>query len=121
MNKRVLAAARDDRSFPSTLHGGRGVARGEDRIRGARLLKIKEEWLRTHPLCVRCMARTPPVYRPATELDHIVALTNGGLDFDVDGGENRQGLCDECHVEKTGEDMGYRPAVRIGLDGFPQE
>jgi 5-methylcytosine-specific restriction endonuclease McrA len=74
-----------------------------------------------HPLCVRCQRKDPPRVSAATQLDHIVALANGGKDFDEDQGTNRQGLCDSCHEEKTAEDLGYQHRARriIGLDGFP--
>lgn len=102
---------------------GRGHPPYDDRMRGPALQRIREEHFRLNPLCVRCRAKTPPVYRLAVILDHIVALTNGGKDFDEDEGMNRQGLCAECHVEKTREDMGYRQdralARRVGLDGWP--
>ena len=54
----------------------------------------------------------------ATQLDHIVALTNGGLDFDKDPGQ-AQGLCTECHEDKTRQDLGQRVKKRIGPDGWP--
>ena len=43
----------------------------------------------------------------ATQRDHIVALAKGGEDTEA----NTQALCDECHREKTAEDLGqtYRP------------
>jgi 5-methylcytosine-specific restriction protein A len=53
----------------------------------------------------------------ATQLDHIVALDNGGTDTPG----NRQGLCDACHEIKTAIDMGYRPRQRIGVDGYVSE
>lgn len=70
---------------------------------------------------MRCLAKTPQVVRPAEVLDHIVALDNGGPDFDADNGQNRQGLCVECHEVKTREDFGQRKPKRIGLDGYPVE
>lgn len=51
----------------------------------------------------------------ATELDHIKALANGGTNAD----DNLQGLCAECHEIKTIKDLGQRPRVTIGLDGWP--
>jgi len=87
------------------------------RLRGPKLLRIRRLWLMEHPLCVRCKAKG--IIRAATELDHIVALANGGKDFDEDDGENRQGLCHDCHVDKTNEDLGHRVRPRIGADGWP--
>jgi 5-methylcytosine-specific restriction enzyme A len=85
------------------------------RTRGYALQKIRKRILGRNPLCVRCNAagRT----RLATEVDHIVPLHKGGEDSD----SNRQGLCSECHVEKTREDLGQALKVAIGLDGYPIE
>lgn len=89
----------------------------DKRIRGRKLQQIRERHFQLHPLCVRCEkeGRT----EIATELDHIRALCNGGQDVE----SNRAGLCGPCHKAKTAEDMGYtyRPKVRIGADGYPQE
>jgi 5-methylcytosine-specific restriction protein A len=51
----------------------------------------------------------------ASELDHIVALVNGGGNEE----ENLQGLCAPCHVDKTALDLGQRVKPVIGLDGWP--
>ena len=51
----------------------------------------------------------------ATQVDHITALVNGGADID----SNRQGLCVECHADKTSTDMGRRQRHVTGLDGWP--
>lgn len=89
------------------------------RITGRRLQNIREAWFGLHPLCARCRAKGK--VRVAEQLDHIVALMNGGLDFDQDDGLNRQGLCEECHKAKTAEDQGFThtPKARIGMDGWP--
>lgn len=85
------------------------------RIRGRRLQLIRKAHFLRHPLCVHCMAKG--IVRAATQLDHKVALVNGGEDVE----ENRQGLCDACHDLKTKVDMGYRQRAAIGLDGWPVE
>jgi len=93
------------------------MARSTDkRIRGRKLQAIREAHFRLHPLCVRCVDLDARPLQPATELDHIVALCNGGRDVE----SNRQGLCPAHHLEKTAQDMGrkYRPRVRIGADGY---
>lgn len=64
------------------------------RIRGRKLQEIRERHLRAHPMCALCHVR------PATELDHIKALCNGGTDTD----DNRQGLCHDCHAAKSVRD-----------------
>ncbi len=87
----------------------------QKRIRGRRLQQYRAQWFCLHPLCAEC-ERNGKV-RLATQLDHIVALDNGGTDFDQPG--NRQGLCDDCHEVKTARDLGHRSKRQIGLDGFP--
>lgn len=51
----------------------------------------------------------------ATELDHIVALANGGTNDE----DNLQGLCAACHEIKTIADLGYKQRVTTGIDGWP--
>ena len=87
------------------------------RIRGRRLQAYRDQWFKVHPLCAECDRNGG--FRLATQLDHIVALDNGGTDFDQPG--NRQGLCDACHEVKTARDLGHRSKRAIGLDGFPIE
>jgi 5-methylcytosine-specific restriction enzyme A len=52
-------------------------------------------WLDLHPLCAEC-ARQGRV-RAAEEIDHVIALADGGSDTD----DNVQGLCLPCHVAKS--------------------
>jgi 5-methylcytosine-specific restriction enzyme A len=73
-----------------------------ERIRGRALQRIRARHLRLHPLCVTCQQRTPPVVRAATQVDHKVPLYKGGEESE----DNRQGLCDDCHRDKTATDMG---------------
>lgn len=89
------------------------------RVTGRRLQEIRFLWFSRFPLCVRCARKDPPQVTVATQLDHIVALENGGLDFDEDQETNRQGLCDACHLVKTREDMGYRLRTGNDADGMP--
>lgn len=91
----------------------------DKRLRGRRLQAIREEHFRFQPLCVRCLDKEPPVISIAVELDHIVPLHKGGLDFDEDMGENRQGLCKLCHEIKTHEDTGSRRFFGFDDKGNP--
>ena len=75
------------------------------RIRGRELQRIRQAHLRRHPLCVHCLSRG--FVQMATEVDHILAITNGGVDS-RDPFENRQGLCTPCHDAKTAEDLKAR-------------
>lgn len=78
------------------------------------MMELRRRWFAENPLCVHCLARG--FIRPATQLDHIVALDNGGEDVD----DNRQGLCADCHRVKTNKDLGYKDArLATGLDGWP--
>jgi 5-methylcytosine-specific restriction protein A len=55
----------------------------------------------------------------ATQVDHVIALVNGGADDD----SNRQSLCDDCHKAKTRDDVRIRDGKAalpiIGVDGYP--
>ncbi len=68
------------------------------RVRGRALMTRRERWFRLHPLCVKCSARD--LVRAATQLDHILPLTDGGSDDP----SNWQGLCDDCHEAKTSDE-----------------
>lgn len=81
------------------------------RIRGRRLQAIRKHVLAASPLCVMCKASGRVTL--ATEVDHIVALVNGGEDH----ADNRQALCDECHKAKTRRDLGQRERVTFDADG----
>lgn len=83
------------------------------RITGRKLQAIRAYHRSLNPLCVECQRLG--VVREWTQLDHIVALVNGGLDEP----SNRQGLCDEHHKAKTEADLGRPAPRRIGVDGFP--
>jgi 5-methylcytosine-specific restriction protein A len=84
-----------------------------ERIRGRALQRIRARHFAAHPLCVMCEAKG--IITLATELDHIIALTNGGTNDD----DNLQGLCAPCHEIKTIADLGNRPRVTVGADGWP--
>jgi len=83
------------------------------RIRGRKRKEMNAITLTANPLCVKCQKRG--VVTPATEVDHVVALVNGGAD-DL---ANRQGLCDDCHTEKTRRDLGYRERSGCDASGLP--
>lgn len=48
--------------------------------------------------------------RPATEVDHIIPLSEGGARLDP---QNTQSLCSRCHLNKTARER-YRAAFRGG-------
>lgn len=82
----------------------RGRAAVEDR---ARIMR------RDCGLCQACLLRG--IIKPATVVDHIVALVNGGDDRDT----NKRCLCDECHTEKTRQDLGLKPSGACDTNGLP--
>lgn len=71
------------------------------RIRGRQLQRRRELFRDANPWCVDCLE--DGIYTPWDELDHIVALEQGGADTD----ENLQGLCAAHHDAKTARDRGY--------------
>lgn len=54
--------------------------------------------------CAKCKASNSPL--PAEEADHIIPLTDGGLDED----SNLQSLSTECHKRKSAEEAAERAA-----------
>lgn len=73
----------------------------------ARRLRI---WT-SDPTCAHCGRLT--VFPGGFELDHRIALVDGGADTD----ENCQVLCsgpDGCHAKKTAQDLGHRPPPGSG-------
>lgn len=85
------------------------------RIRGHKWVRWRREILRVRPLCVECEREGRA--EAATEIDHVVALCNGGSNE----AENLQPLCSEHHRRKTASDLGYVYRPRIGPDGWPVE
>ena len=81
------------------------------RITGRRLQRIRKQVFAEQPICVACKAKGRVTV--ATQVDHIVALVNGGEDH----ADNRQALCDECHKAKTRRDLGQRERVTFDADG----
>jgi len=78
---------------PHQVERKRGRAGVEDRNR------IRS---RDQGLCQRC--NRGGFVSIGTQVDHIVPLEDGGPDTD----ENKELLCDQCHVEKTNEDRARR-------------
>lgn len=85
------------------------------RLRGRPWIAIRDRVLKTNPLCKSCL--TTGKVKIADEVDHIVPLCKGG----TDALDNLQGLCKECHEEKTRQDLGQVQRPRIGVDGWPEK
>lgn len=61
--------------------------------------RLRDWYIARHPLCELCHAR------PATIVDHIKELADGGASLDVC---NLQSLCSSCHAVKTAAAKRYR-------------
>ena len=84
-----------------------------ERLKGRAGATLRTHTLARDPLCKICLASGKVAL--ATEADHIIALHNGG----TNSLDNMQGLCSECHKDKTRADMGWRITPTTGLDGWP--
>ena len=82
-----------------------------DRLRGRHLQKLRSRLFSASPLCVICQQKQPPQVSIATELDHIKAIVNGGEARPADDGY--QGLCAECHADKTRADLGQTQRAKF--------
>jgi 5-methylcytosine-specific restriction protein A len=67
------------------------------RIRGRRLQRLRNQLFDQHPLCVVCLAKTPPAISIATIRDHTIPLAEGGRDDHT----NESALCQSCSDAKT--------------------
>ena len=62
--------------------------------------RLSKQYLRKHPMCVRCMQQGR--YVPATVVDHIIPHRgDSALMWDE---SNWQTLCKPCHDKKTGNE-----------------
>jgi 5-methylcytosine-specific restriction protein A len=80
----------------------RNVTTSTERTRGRAWMEIRKRVLRANPLCVHCTKAGR--LAPATEVDHIKPLAQGG----TDDGDNLQGLCEPCHKAKSAHEQGSR-------------
>jgi 5-methylcytosine-specific restriction protein A len=76
------------------------------RITGRALQGIRRRHFEQNPLCVRCQKKGR--ITAATQIDHDRPLWDGG----ADDASNRQGLCDDCHAEKTASESVMRARMR---------
>ena len=60
--------------------------------------RIRNAKIKMNPLCEYC--KEDDVYTVATEVDHVVALANGG----THSMDNLKSSCKECHKIKTAQD-----------------
>jgi len=77
--------------------------------------KLRDAQLAVEPLCRHC--REQGRTTAATDVDHILAINDGGDAWD---GENLQSLCRSCHSRKTrGDQVGLQRGCNA--DGFPTD
>lgn len=67
--------------------------------RSARWRNLRRQHLDQHPWCT-----TPHCHQPATDVDHITRIEDGGDPWDED---NLQSLCHPHHSEKTARETGF--------------
>ena len=79
-------------NIPAFNHRPTAAKRGYDRT----WRKYRAWYLGVHPLCVLCQERGS--LTPATEVDHIVRLEDGGERLDP---ANTRALCKPCHSAHT--------------------
>lgn len=83
-----------------------------ERTRGRKWLRLRHVVLVEEPVCMVCDRK------PSTQVDHIKPVSKGGTDVR----DNLQGICNDCHDEKTRKDLGIKKRlIKIGLDGYPVE
>lgn len=86
-----------DKTHGSDAIRGGAAFRGYDR----RWQKARDDYLRKHPLCVKCQEEGR--LTPATVVDHIIPHRGDRtLFWDV---RNWQSLCKSCHDKKTGSGL----------------
>ena len=94
------ARAKGLREVKRLQNRGSASARGY----GYRWSKVREAFLREHPLCVECMKQGR--ITPATDVDHIIP--HRGDPELMWNPDNYQALCHSCHSRKTArEDRGF--------------
>lgn len=69
---------------------------------GAQWRKLRDMFLREHPLCECEECRRLGRVRAATDVDHIIPRSQGGTDDRA----NLQALAHECHSRKTAKQDG---------------
>lgn len=60
---------------------------------------IRQRKLFLNPFCEECSRHS--IATPATDIDHIVAITAGGARLDI---QNLRALCHSCHSRKTAKE-----------------
>jgi len=75
--------------------------------------RLRARVRRRDPLCVECLSRGDTAV--TEEVDHVVPVSGGGAVWSL---ENLQGLCRQCHIQKTTAENRQRHGWRgCGVDG----
>ena len=83
--------------LPPRITQGRRLHDNGEFYRSTRWRRRRLPKLDADPLCEECKRRG--LVTPATVVDHIVPINEGGAAMDMD---NLQSLCDKCHNRKSG-------------------
>ena len=79
--------------------------------KSARWQRLRRLKLTQQPLCEYCLPLGKK--RPATEVDHWIAISDGGAPFDL---SNLRSACQKCHALKT---RNQERVIGCDLDGMP--
>lgn len=77
--------------------------------RSARWRSARALFMRQHSMCAQC--KRDGALTPATEMDHIISVKDGGEFWDLN---NWQSLCHACHSRKTMRELNRRGVMRDG-------
>mgnify|MGYP000725314454 CR=1 FL=1 len=86
---------------------------GRNIYKSSRWVKLRAHHLRLHPCCVMCEQFN--IYEPATVVDHIKEVKDGGDPWDM---SNLQSLCRSHHQTKTGQETKKRNQKKSGFRGL---
>lgn len=64
--------------------------------------KLRAYVLMREPLCRHCKDKSPPMYTPASHVDHIDGDASSAFSNRI---ENLQPLCESCHNAKTAAEL----------------
>lgn len=84
-------------------HGGKSDT---DRGYGWDWQKVRDAFVREHPVCVDPFGRHPGRIMPAEQVDHVIPLARGGPRLDP---SNLVALCARCHRYKTAKESNCPP------------
>lgn len=78
--------------------------------------RLRRMVLSSAPLCRSCKAQAKDEIPAASQVDHIIPISEGGEPWDMD---NLQPLCASCHSVKTARDNGKNVSMGCDINGMP--